>query len=171
MKWITALLLCMSTLQGAVLTLGGNQESKGDKSQREVIESFYDAFEKNSEPGMKKVLSSRYKISSITEKHQTAVSDFDIGSPDIYMRMKAYHSALPNLSIRIERLIVSGNAAVAQVSLTGIQKGVLFGIAPTNRYITIHAVAIFTIENGQIVDIEEIVGEYNLMKQLRYIPI
>lgn len=156
--------------QSAVFTLG-SEEAVSTKSQAEIIESFYDALEKNNDAAMKKVLAPKYKIGSITEKHHTASSDFDIGSPDIYIRMKAYHQAFPNLSIRIEQLIISGNSAVAEVTITGIQKGVLFGVAPTNRYITIHSIAIFTLENNQIAEIQEMMGEYNLMKQLGYIPI
>jgi predicted ester cyclase len=167
---VILLLIILNSLSGAVITLGSS-DSKVDTSQKEVVESFFEAMEKNSEPAMKKILSSKFRITSITEKHQTAASQFDIGNSDIYTRMKAYHAAFPNLTIRIEKLVGSGEDVVAVVSITGIQKGPLFGIAPTNRYITMHSIVFFTIEGGQIVDMQEMIGEYSLMKQLGYIPI
>ncbi len=163
-------LVIVNSLCGSVITLGSS-DSKVDTSQKELIEAFFDAMEKNNEANMKKILSSKFRITSITEKHQTAASQFDIGNSDIYARMKAYHTAFPNLTIRIEKLVGSGNEMVAIISTTGIQKGPLFGIAPTNRYITIHSVVFLTLEGEQIVDMREIMGEYNLMKQLGYIPI
>lgn len=140
-------------------------------TNEQLVETFFDAFEKNQVDILESTLHHRYQVKTIGDLHQTASAQFELGSPDLKKRMHAYHSALPNLSIKIEQLVASKDKVVAQVSMTGIQKGVFFGIAPTNRYITIYGVYIFTLSSEKIIRIDEIMNEYNLMKQLGYIAI
>ncbi|MDN3505201.1 MAG: ester cyclase [Rhabdochlamydiaceae bacterium] len=148
----------------------GSHETSGSDNAS-LVQSFYEAFEKNNASLLQGTLSDGYKVNTIAQIHQLASAQFDSGSKDLTIKMEAYSNAFPNLSVKIEQLIASDNKVVAQVSMTGIQKGTFFGIAPTNRYITVHTIAIFTIANGKITQIDEMTSEYNLMRQLGYIAI
>ena len=152
-----------------IFSPGSEPNPKG--SNTNIVESFYDAFERNDVSDMMECLSSSYTVKNVASVHQLASSEFDAGSPNLKTRLTAYHEAFPNLAIKIEQMVSTSKKVVAQVSMTGIQKGSFFGISPTERYITIHTIAIFTISDGKIVHIDEILSEYNLMRQLGYIAI
>jgi predicted ester cyclase len=47
-----------------------------------------------------------------------------------------YHSALPDLRVHIEEVLVSGDTVTVRTSATGTQRGPLLGVAPTGRRVT-----------------------------------
>ena len=142
-----------------------------EQSKAELIRKFYDAFEKNDAAALSSTLLPKYTVRNLSDLHQSVISRYSEGSSNLVERMKAYHEAFPNLTIKIEEMFGTENKIVAVVSMTGIQKGNFLGIAPTNRYITAMGVAIFTITSDKISEIDEMVNEYQLMKQLGYIAI
>ncbi|MCF7806093.1 MAG: ester cyclase [Simkaniaceae bacterium] len=153
---------------GAIFSLGSKEAAEQALSNDKIVQNFYHAFETNNLTDLMTTITENCKVSNISEMHHAALTQYEIGSPNLKVRMSALHRSLSNISIKIEQLVMGDNKVVAQVSLTGIQNGSFIGIAPTNRYITIRSVSFFRIENGKIVQIEEMIGEYNLMRQLGY---
>jgi len=74
--------------------------------------------------------------------------------------------AFPDLHYEIQDVVATADAVVMRVVMTGTHRGNLFGLAPTNRRVTVDQINIEHIENGRIVEHWRVTDELKLMRQL-----
>ncbi len=79
-------------------------------------------------------------------------------------------AAMPDFRLTVEEQIVEGNAVVTRWSATGTQLGPLFGIPPTGRRVTVTAIHIHHVRDGQIVDQWEQFDRLGALGQLGLVP-
>lgn len=138
-------------------------------AKKKVVSDFYDAMSKGDPAAIDPFLASIYEVKDSTVAFNSPHSPFDSFSKDIKVRMKALHEALPNLKITVNELFAEGNNVFANLQIEGIQRGPFLGAKPTNKPITIHIFAVFTLSQGKIVQIDEMWNQLAVMKQMGYI--
>ncbi len=79
---------------------------------------------------------------------------------------ESYRSAFPNLSARIEDLVVSDDKAVIAFTLTGTHSGDFMGIPPTGKEIVVHAMVLSRFRQGKIAEEWELVDMLTMLRQL-----
>lgn len=79
-------------------------------------------------------------------------------------------SAFPDQHFTIEDMIVEGDKLAARISMTGTHKGEYMGAPPTNKKITIRAIAIERFAGGKIVEEWGMYDTLSLMQQLGAVP-
>ena len=79
-------------------------------------------------------------------------------------------SALPDLHIEVEDIFESGDKAVARVRLTGTHLGEGLGVPPSGKKVSIQAIAIVRVDNGQIVEGWNNWDQLGLLKQVGALP-
>jgi predicted ester cyclase len=82
-------------------------------------------------------------------------------------RAAAIRAAFSEIDIRIEDLIVEGNAIAWHWALTGTHIGTFAAVAPTGRRITIHGVNLQRIEGTKVVEHWTIVDVFAAAQALR----
>jgi predicted ester cyclase len=75
-------------------------------------------------------------------------------------------SAFPDIHYSIEDALQVGDRAAVRWSATATHNGRLFGLAPTQKKVTMIGTTIFRVQNGQITELWDIWDEAGLMKQL-----
>ena len=64
----------------------------------------------------------------------------------------AIRSAVPDARYEVDDLIAEGNRVVVRWRLVGTHKGAFKGIAPTGRPIVLKGIAIYRVEDGQLIE-------------------
>jgi predicted ester cyclase len=70
----------------------------------------------------------------------------------------------------VEDMIAEGDKVITRLSAYGTHTGELFGIPPTDKQVSMTAIAIHRIENGKIVEHWSEVDNLGLMQQLGVVP-
>src|SRR5216683_7270765 len=97
---------------------------------------------------------------------RTAEEGAPSGREAIKAYIAAYLDAFPDLHISIDQLLAVGDKVVGVFTFTGTHQGDLFGVTPTGRTISVRQIAIYRLENGQVVDEWEISDQLGLMQQI-----
>ena len=79
-------------------------------------------------------------------------------------------SAFPDLHFTINDMIAEGDKVAARITMTGTHKGEYMGAPPTNKKITIRAIAIERFAGGKIVEEWGMTDTLGLMQQLGLAP-
>jgi len=69
-----------------------------------------------------------------------------------------------------EDLIAEGDRVVSRFTIRGTHKGVLMGIAPTNKPVTVTGIVIYRIVDGKVVEQWENINFLGMMQQLGVFP-
>ncbi|PSR53291.1 hypothetical protein AHMF7605_06975 [Adhaeribacter arboris] len=77
-----------------------------------------------------------------------------------------FFSAFPDLHMTVEELIAENETVVARVRVTGTQQGEFWGIAPTNKFISIQEVFIVKVVNNWVVEARPLPDLHSLFQQL-----
>ena len=84
--------------------------------------------------------------------------------------MKEYYHevwrAFPDAKYEFEHVVVDGNEAACMFSITGVQKGDLMGIPPSDKQIRINDMIFFRFKGPKIVERWEIIDLLSAAKQL-----
>jgi len=136
---------------------------------KEIVQEFYQAFEKNDARTLDELLRANYGVQDSTVVFDSAYSKYDAFSKNMKVRLKALHEAFPDLKIKIVEMMADGNKVLARVQLTGVQRGSFLGVEATDKPVIIKVFSIFTIEGGKITHINEVWNELGVMKQIGYI--
>ena len=84
--------------------------------------------------------------------------------------MKEYYhkvwQAFPNAKYEFEHVIADGNEAACMFSITGVQKGDLMGIPPSDKQVRINGMIFFRFKDSKIVERWEIIDLLSAAKQL-----
>jgi len=79
-------------------------------------------------------------------------------------------NAFPDLQVTVEDLLADGDKVVARVSIRGTHQGALRGISPTGKPISVMAINILRIVNGQIVEHWGLADRLSTLQQLGVVP-
>ena len=95
----------------------------------------------------------------------------DISGPTVgpatYKReLATFVAGFPDLRFTVEETICEKDKIMASWTLTGTHKGEFFGIAPTNKKVSIAGITIHQIADGKILDSQAIWDVIGLLQQL-----
>ena len=83
--------------------------------------------------------------------HRTPVATFS--NLAVFLQMISdFRAGVPDVQVAIQDLIADDDKVVFRWLLTGTHRGILFGIAPTNKSISQSGITIQHVENGKIVE-------------------
>jgi predicted ester cyclase len=85
-------------------------------------------------------------------------------------QITAFRAAFPDLSVTIDDLLIAGDRFASRTTVTGTHTGDLMGIPATGRHISVEAVDIGRIANGQAQERWGGLNMYALLTQLGVIP-
>ena len=83
--------------------------------------------------------------------------------------MEYYHEiwrAFPNAKYEFEHVVIEGSEAACMFSITGIQKGDLMGIPPSDKQVRISGMIFFRFKGSKIAERWEIIDVLSAAKQL-----
>jgi steroid delta-isomerase-like uncharacterized protein len=81
-------------------------------------------------------------------------------------RIASFHQALPDIHLTLEDLIAEGDRVVFRITLRGTHRGVLMGVPPTGKQVTISAIDIARLADGKIVEHWGQMDTFGLLQQL-----
>jgi predicted ester cyclase len=79
-------------------------------------------------------------------------------------------TAFPDLVIKAEDIIASGDKVVTRWTINGTHKGMFMSVKPTGKKITIKGIIISRFVNGKVVEEWEEANGINIMNQLEVLP-
>jgi len=85
-------------------------------------------------------------------------------------QVAAFRAAFPDLRVTIDDLMIDGDRFASRTTVTGTHTGDLMGMPPTGRSISVEAVDLGRIENGQAKDRWGGLNMYSMLTQLGVIP-
>lgn len=92
------------------------------------------------------------------------------GSPPGLAAAKAniriMRAAIPDIAPRIEDAIAEGDKVVLVQTITGTQRGPLFGVPPTGARISFRTIDVFHVERGKIAEHWGVADNLALMRQI-----
>ncbi|MCL5038099.1 MAG: ester cyclase [Chloroflexi bacterium] len=136
-----------------------------------LIEKFYKAAVKNDQKTMDSCFAGGYVIEDLGALRDKKNSSMSETNPEIKARIDYLHKALPGFTIEIKEMVAEGDRVFAHVVMTGVQKGVFMGIAPTDKELTMEAFVLYEIKDGKITRAVEMWNQLGMMKQMGYIKI
>jgi steroid delta-isomerase-like uncharacterized protein len=85
-------------------------------------------------------------------------------------QVAAFRAAFPDLHVSIEDLLTDGDRFASRTTVTGTHTGDLMGLPATGKHISVEAVDIGRVENGQAKERWGGLNMYSLLTQLGAIP-
>jgi steroid delta-isomerase-like uncharacterized protein len=98
--------------------------------------------------------------------HSSSVPGTPPGPEGLKPIVTAMRTAFPDLHYVIEDLVITADCIVARVTMSGTHTGDFFGIAPTNRKVSVSQINIEYLAAGKISQHWRLTDELSLMKQL-----
>jgi predicted ester cyclase len=92
------------------------------------------------------------------------------GVEPFQQQVTAFRAAFPDLHVSIDDLLTDGDRFASRTTVTGTHTGDLMGIPPTGKQISVEAVDIGRIENGQAKERWGGLDMYSMLTQLGVIP-
>ncbi len=123
-----------------------------------AIHKFYQAYNDHSASSWEQAMAPNYvgHVNGQTIPSREAGKGF----------VAALLSAFPDIHYSIEDELQVGERAAVRWSAKATHTGTLFGLAPTQKKVTMIGMTIFRVQNGQIVELWDVWDEAGLMKQL-----
>jgi predicted ester cyclase len=97
-------------------------------------------------------------------------SDGFRGVEPFKQQISAFRAAFPDLHVEILEVVHDGDRFGSRTSITGTHTGDLMGIPATGRHITVEAVDLGRVENGQAKERWGGMNMFSLLTQLGVIP-
>jgi len=85
-------------------------------------------------------------------------------------QITAFRAAFPDLRVTVEDLLIDGDRFASRTTVTGTHAGDLMGMPATGRRISVEAVDIGRLENGQAKERWGGLNLYSMLTQLGVIP-
>jgi steroid delta-isomerase-like uncharacterized protein len=89
-----------------------------------------------------------------------------VGPAAYKTQVQRFVAAFPDLRFSVEDYICEKDKVVASWTITGTHKGEVFGIAPTNKKVSVPGITIHQLSNGKILDSQAVWDAHGLMIQL-----
>jgi len=130
-------------------------------SPKEVIRRFYqEAWNERKLEVIDELVSESHALMSPN------VSGPAVGPAAYKQQIASFVEGLPDLRFMVEDTICEKDKIVASWTITGTHKGQFFGIAPTNKKVSIAGITIHQIANGKILDSQAAWDRISLFQQL-----
>jgi len=130
------------------------------KSNKELIETWYHEMWNNwNKDVMPEILDDKITFRGSLGKEKN-------GFEGLSEYIDFIRKAFPDFQNEIELIITEGNKSFAKLKYCGTHKGEVFGIKPTNKKIEYFGSAIFSFDNGKILDVWVLGDIYGLIKQI-----
>jgi predicted ester cyclase len=81
-----------------------------------------------------------------------------------------FHRSFPDVRWDILDMIAEGDIVVVRLAMTGTHRGEFFGIAPTNRRVTVEGIHLLRMRDGKIAEHRGINDDLGFMQQLGVVP-
>jgi steroid delta-isomerase-like uncharacterized protein len=92
------------------------------------------------------------------------------GVEPFQQQIAAFRAGFPDLTVTIEDLLTDGDRFASRTTVTGTHTGDLTGMPATGKHISVEAVDIGRIENGQAKERWGGLNMYSMLTQLGVIP-
>ena len=102
--------------------------------------------------------------------HDVATPESIRGPEGLKQQAQGYRAAFPDLELTIENQIAEGDFVATSWTARGTHKGDLFGIAPTEKQVTINGVTIDRFKGGKIAEAWDTWDTLGLMQQIGAVP-
>ncbi len=89
-----------------------------------------------------------------------------VGPAAYRTQVQRFVAAFPDLRFSVEEYICEKDKVVAAWTITGTHKGEVFGIAPTNKKVSVPGITIHQLAGGKILDSQAMWDAHGLMVQL-----
>lgn len=83
---------------------------------------------------------------------------------------RAFYAAFPDIYHTIDEALSTDDGIVVRFTLQGTHKAPFMGIPATNRVITVSAIVLLTVVNGQVTHLRAIFDQLGMMRQLGVVP-
>lgn len=83
---------------------------------------------------------------------------------------RAFYAAFPDIYHTIDEALSTDDGIVVRFTLRGTHKAPFMGIPATNRVITVSAIVLLTVVNGQVTHLRAIFDQLGMMRQLGVVP-
>jgi len=91
---------------------------------------------------------------------------FPQGIEGIRMFFTAFREGLPDVQVRIDEIVAEGDRAAVATMIEGTHSGVLMGIEPTGRRISVRGIDMVRVADGRIVEHRGLTDTVGLLRQL-----
>ncbi|HLM80346.1 MAG TPA: ester cyclase [Terriglobales bacterium] len=157
---LTLVILSMTATRSAsaqndVTATGGNLHSV---SVMDAVNKFYQAYNDHNTSLWEQALAPSY----VGHVNGQTIPSREVGKGFV----AALLSAFPDIHYSVEDALQVGDRAAVRWSATATHTGNLFGLAPTQKKVSMIGMTIFRVENGQIAELWDVWDEAGLMKQL-----
>ncbi|QHT68479.1 ester cyclase [Rhodocytophaga rosea] len=92
--------------------------------------------------------------------------DIVTGRDHLAQYLGNFFTAFPDLHITLEDILAEDDKVAARVTVQGTHQGVFWGIAPTNRQISIQEVFMVKVANNFVIEARPIADLHSLLQQL-----
>jgi steroid delta-isomerase-like uncharacterized protein len=131
-----------------------------EAAEEEVLHGIYEAINTGNLALLDKVVAPDY----------TEHSDGFEGVEPFKQQLAAFRAAFPDLRVTVEDLLIDGDRFASRTTVTGTHTGDLMGMPATGRQISVEAVDIGRVENGQAKERWGGLNMYSMLTQLGAIP-
>jgi steroid delta-isomerase-like uncharacterized protein len=102
--------------------------------------------------------------------HEPNAPDSQIGPQAYKTTVKRFLTGFPDLHFAIQDVISESDKLVVSWVLSGTHQGDFYGVAATNKTVSVEGITIHQIENGKILDSYASWDRLGLMRQLEAVP-
>ena len=88
------------------------------------------------------------------------------GHAGVRQMLTTMFMAFPDLHIKAEEIIASGNHLISRSILSGTHKGTFAGVAPTNKKVSWHSCNVVEVKNGKAIRNRIYADNVSLLRQL-----
>jgi predicted ester cyclase len=92
------------------------------------------------------------------------------GVEPFQQQIAAFRAGFPDLHVTVDDVIIDGDRFASRTTVTGTHTGSLMGLPPTGRAVSVEAVDLGRVENGQAKERWGGLNMYSLLTQLGVIP-
>ena len=132
---------------------------------REVIEKIYNAFETGNTSGLENYVTNNFK------ERNPPPSLKSTGIQSLKDQINLYHTAFPDLKIKIKEIFGDGEKVAIYCTFTGTNKGAMIGIPATNKKTSVDGIEIVKFDGEKISDHWGVYDNLEMFKQLGLIPV
>jgi len=91
---------------------------------------------------------------------------FPQGIEGVRRFFQSFHDAFPDISVRVDEIVVEGDRAAIATTIVGTHDGELLGIAATGRRVAITGIDLVRVQDGRIVEHRGLTDTVGLLRQL-----
>ena len=102
--------------------------------------------------------------------HSPGSLDLPRGREGVRLVVQALRTAFPDLHYTIDGLVVGADAVAVRATMTGTQRGDLFGLPATGKAVRVAQMTFETFRGDQIVAHHRLTDDLTLMRQLGVLP-